>query len=138
MLINIQVYCSFLTGTECEYDPVLNYPFYLVTLMASLSTGVCIFLSMCTTRVCPTARPTRSWEGWGTNRQRWLIVQSTLVLWWRLLKGLRHPRSFIAHTRLIVTSHGSSSSSSSTMDSPSAGTEMSATPPSSLQSAGGL
>ncbi|ELR24894.1 Frizzled/Smoothened family membrane region protein [Acanthamoeba castellanii str. Neff] len=109
---NSLVYCSFLTGSECDYDPVLNYPFYLVTLMASLSTGVCIFLTMCTTR-------------------------STLVLWWRLLKGLRHPRSFIAHTRLIVSSHGSSSSSS-TMDSPSAGTEMSATPPSSLQSAGGL
>lgn len=74
MLI-IQVYCSFLTGTECEYDPVLNYPFYLVTLMASLSTGVCIFLSMCTTKVCTTcrtiARPSRSWEGWGTHKQRW-------------------------------------------------------------------
>ncbi len=67
MLINIQVYCSFLTGTECEYDPVLNYPFYLVTLMASLSTGVCIFLSMCTTRVCTTcrttARPTHGRDG---------------------------------------------------------------------------
>ena len=44
--------CSLLTGTDCPYDVVLNYPFYIVSLIASMSTGACVFLTMCTTKVC--------------------------------------------------------------------------------------
>lgn len=47
-----QIVCSLLTGTDCPYDVVLNYPFYIVSLIASMSTGACVFLTMCTTKVC--------------------------------------------------------------------------------------
>jgi hypothetical protein len=58
-------------------------------------------------------------------------LQSTLVLWLRLLRGLRHPRTFVAHTRLVVSMQGASSSGSSAGNShdmikASGGTEMSA------------
>jgi hypothetical protein len=62
-------------------------------------------------------------------------VQSTLVLWIQLLKGLRHPRTFVAHTWAIMSSRGLSSSSSSTQESSTNLTELSNhTPPNSNQS----
>jgi hypothetical protein len=116
-----QVACSLLTGTECEMDGALSFPFYIVSLVASLSTGVCIFLTMCTTKVPYTTRP--SCNHWCAHRKRVCAVrcgavcvvrrQSTLVLWLRLLRGLRHPRTFVAHTRLVISMQGASSSVSS-------------------------
>ncbi|ELR24895.1 uncharacterized protein ACA1_175710 [Acanthamoeba castellanii str. Neff] len=112
---NADTRVSLLTGTDCPYDVVLNYPFYIVSLIASMSTGACVFLTMCTTK-------------------------SSVVLWIRLLSGLRHPRSFVSHVRLVIGSHAwsytSESSSAnknmSSSDNPNTeGTDLSLTPPTS-------
>jgi hypothetical protein len=122
---------------------VLNYPFYIVSLIASMSTGACVFLTMCTTKVC-TAH-----HGHASQHQERMCVQtirvswsqqSSVVLWIRLLSGLRHPRSFVSHVRLVVGSHAwsytSESSSAnknmSSSDNPNTeGTDLSLTPPTS-------
>jgi len=87
--ISVQVLCSIATETDCPFNTGFNYPLYIIAIIAIASVGVCIFLTMCTTR-------------------------SSVVLWWRILSGLKEPQTFMHHTLSIVRDSSSSAMGSTT------------------------